>query len=285
MKALRLLAFARIPGNAFSFWVRRSLRWSRGTPALCQEPKDDLYSCFQQGRSEAEARAAELHDRYRLADLARLSTRALYRKNLDLLDTLEKTTQGLPLPFPEGRAIKALDVGSQDWHYVFALERWLQRHNRKSGEPVEVTGIELDGYEIYADFHSRKDYAQAYAEQTGNPQVRYRIGDFLKWREGGQDVIFLFYPLVLRYQLLLWGLPLRHFAPISMLKQAAALIRPDGWLVVYCHTLREHEALLELATAAEAFQLLREGRLSSELVVPDIQTNDRRFSIWKSTKP
>ena len=281
MKLLSLLAFTRIPGNAFSFWVRRKLQWSRGKSALCQQSKDNLFSYLQEGHGEAEARAAALHARYQLEPLARLSTAALYRKNLYLLDILEKATQGLSLPFLDSRAIKALDVGSQDWYYVFALERWLQWHNRKDGEPVELAGIELDGYEIYADFHSRRDYAQAYVEQTGNPEVRYEIGDFLQIREGDNDIIFIFYPLLLRYQLLLWGLPLRHFAPKSILSQAAALTRPGGWLVVLCHTMLEHEVLLELGRSTGAYQLLREGQVLSNLVDFRGETNDNRFSIWK----
>ena len=235
MKLIPLLAFTRIPGNAFSFWVRRMLRWSRGKPKLRQESKDGLFAYLQEGHSEAEERAAALHARYQLEPLARLSTTSLYRKNLYLLDTLEKATQDLPLPFCDTRIVKALDVGSQDWYYVFALERWLQWHNRKNAEPFELTGIELDGYEIYADFHSRRDYAQTYVEQTGNPKVHYEIGDFLEPREGEFDIIFVFYPLLIRYQLLLWGLPLRYFAPKSILSQAASLTLSGGWLVVLCH--------------------------------------------------
>jgi len=87
---LPLLAYTRIPGNAFSFWVRQTLRWSRGTPTLANESKDDLFAYLQQGRRAAEARAAELQARYRLEPL------------------------GL-----------SLDGGAQDWCYVFALERWL----------------------------------------------------------------------------------------------------------------------------------------------------------------
>jgi hypothetical protein len=280
MKLFPLLAFTRIPGNAFSFWVRRMLRWSRGKPKLHQESKDDLFAYLQEGQSEAEERAAALHGRYQLEPLARLSTTSLYRKNLYLLDTLEKATQDLPLPFSDTRIVKALDVGSQDWYYVFVLERWLQLHNRRNGESVVLTGIELDGYEIYADFHSRRDYALTYVEQTGNPEVHYEIGDFLEFREGDYDIIFIFYPLLLRYQLLLWGLPLRYFAPKSILSQAASLTRPGGWVVVLCHTLREHEVLLELCKAIGTYQLLREGQVLSNLMDFHEESNDSRFSIW-----
>jgi len=285
MKLLPFLAFTRIPGNAFSFWVRRMLHWSRGKPTLNQESKVDLFAYLQEGHCEAEAHAIELHARYQLEPLAQLSTAALYRKNLYLLDTLEKATQGLTLPFCDFRVNKALDVGSQDWYYVFALERWLQWHNRKNVDRVELTGIELDGYEIYADFHSRRDYAQAYVEQTGNPKVRYEIGDFLDNRDGEHDIIFIFYPLLLRYQVLLWGLPLRYFAPKSILSQAAVLTRPGGWLVVFCHTLREHEVLLDLGQATGDYQLLREGPLLSELIDFQGETNNGRFSIWQRIEP
>jgi len=280
MKLLPLLAFTRIPGNAFSFFIRRMLRWSRGKSALYQESKDNLFAYLQESRSEAEERAVALHARYQLGPLAQLSTASLYRKNLYLLDTLEQATQGLPLPFCDSSIVKALDVGSQDWYYVFALERWLHWHNRNNDEPVELTGIELDGYEIYGDFHSRQDYAQAYVEQTGNQNVRYKISDFLKLREGEHDIIFIFYPFLLRYQLLLWGLPLRYFAPKKILLQAAALTRPGGWLVVFSHTLREHEVLLELCQAIGEYQLLREGQILSNLMDFHGETNDSRFSIW-----
>ena len=171
---LPLLAYTRIPGNAFSFWVRKTLRWSRGTPALEHEAKDDLFAYLQEGRSEAESRAAELHARYQLEPLAQRSTAALYRKSLYLLRILEKAAIGLPVPSLDGSVVNALDVGAQDWCYVFALERWLQCNSRV---PVHLKGVELDGHARYADFHSRQEYARAYAEQTGNPEVRYEIGD------------------------------------------------------------------------------------------------------------
>jgi len=280
MKLFPLLAFTRIPGNAFSFWIRRMLRWSRGKPRLHQESKENLFAYLQEGEREAEELAAALHARYQLEPLARLSTASLYRKNLYLLDTLEKAAQGLQLPFCDSSVVKALDVGSKDWYYVFALERWLHWHNRKNGEPVELTGIELDGYEIYSDFHSRYDYAQTYVEQTGNSKVHYEVGDFLEYKEREHDIIFIFYPLLIRYQLLLWGLPMRYFAPKSILSQAAVLTRSGGWLVVFCHTLLEHEVLLELGQAISDYQLLREGRVLSNLIDFHGETNDSRYSIW-----
>ncbi len=285
MKLLPLLAFARIPGNAFSFWLRRNVRCSWGMPTLHQESKDDLFAYLHEDRGEAEERAAALHDRYQLEPLARLSSASLYRKNLYLLDILEKATQALPVPFPDSSSVRGVDVGSKDWYYLFAQERWLRWHNRKKDKPVALTGIELDGYEIHAGFHSRQGYARAYLEQTGNPEVCYRIGDFLEWKDGEQDIIFIFYPLLLRYHLLLWGLPLRYFAPEKILAKAAALTRPGGWLIVLCHTRREHELLLGFGRATGEYELLREGEVSSNLVDFQGAVDETCFSVWEKKKP
>lgn len=283
MKLFRLLAFTRIPGNVCSFLLRRIIRWSRGKAELCQEAKDDLFAYLSDGRSDAEARAAELYERYDLEPLARLSSRSRYRKNLYLLDSLEKATQGLSLYVGESRGITALDIGSQDWYYVFALERWLRKSIPSNEERVTLTGVELDAYELCAGFRSRIDYATAYAEQTGNPDVRYVVGDFRKWREQGHDILFLLYPLVLRYQQLLWGLPLHVFDPEGIVANAAVSTRSGGWLIVFCHTVPEHERFLELCRKNGAFTLLREGEAFSTLVDFYAETRDRRFSIWVKT--
>ena len=280
MNATSLLAFIRIPGNAVAFRIRRMIRWSRGTVELRQESKDDLFAYLTDDRLEAEARASELEERYNLAPLAALSTRSLYRKNLYLLDSLEKATNGLPLPFEDGSGITALDVGSQDWYYVFALERWLRKHNRSPDIPVNLTGIEIDAYEMCGGFRSRIDYAQAYVKQTGNRHVRYLVGDFLQWQELGHNILFIFYPLMLRYQQLLWGLPLSCFNPQRMVENAAASIRPGGWLVVFCHSLPEHRRFLDVCHDNGSFTLLREGEAFSVLVDYHAATRDRRFSIW-----
>lgn len=280
-KLLFLLAFTRIPGNAISFWIRKTLHWSRGKPELYQESKDGLFAYLKDGGQTADSRATDLGNRYKLGPLALVSTVALYRKNLYLIDTLEKAAEGLSLPAAHDYRLKALDVGAQDWHYVFGLERWLTYHNLPEGGAVSLKGIELDGYGIYSDFHSRRDYAVAYAAQTGNAEVCYEVGDFLKSRDASYDIITVFYPFVTRYQLLLWGLPLRFFSPRNFLSKAAAMTRPGGWLLVYCHTKKEQDRLLKLGSSIGAYELLREGPVKSNLVdfYEDIQ--DRHFSIWK----
>ncbi|MBW8888068.1 MAG: hypothetical protein JF616_09965 [Fibrobacteres bacterium] len=306
------LAFTRAPGNAFSFWIRRRLRWSRGLPTLTDEPKTDLFAYLDPGpagagllpaasrtKENAEARESELRKRYRLEPLRTRSTATVYRKNLYLLDILERAASGLDLP-PRGTgafseeqgdlptwkgALKALDIGAQDWHYVFALERWLARGvaPRSDGADREVVlrGVELDGYGVYPDLRSRYDYARAYAAQTGNPSVAYEVADFLNVAGDDLDVITWFYPFVARHHLLLWGLPLRHFAPARLIEKAARMLRPGGWLVAFTHTSPEQEAFLALGRADGRLELVRAGEACSRLVDFHAEVEDRRFSFWR----
>lgn len=163
------LAFARVPGNALSFWLRRTLRWSQGRPDLPDEPKENLFAYLEGIESEpaagllpaigntsarAEERERELRERSDLDRLRARSTAALYRKNLYLIDILERAAQGLDLPPRLGKRLKAMDVGAKDWHYVFALERWLARGGGAIRQ-VDLRGVELDGHGIYPDLRAR----------------------------------------------------------------------------------------------------------------------------------
>jgi len=292
------LAYTRAPGNAFSFWLRRTLRWSRGMPTLTDEPKADLFAYLDpepagtglfpaasRVKENAEAREGELRERYQLDPLRTRSTAAVYRKNLYLLDILERAALGLDLP-PCGKGpLKALDVGAQDWHYVFALERWLAQGTAVRGAGADrhviLRGVELDGYGIYPDLRSRCDYARAYGTQTGNPSVAYEVADFLKVAGADLDVITWFYPFVARHHLLLWGLPLRHFAPARLIEKAARMLRPGGWLVAFTHTLPEQEAFLALGRADGRLELVRAGEARSRLVDFHAEVEDRRYSFWR----
>lgn len=328
-----LLAYTRAPGNAFSFWIRETLRWSRGRPELEQESKEELFAYLdgvpaddvpevgtallpepeiprtmastQAGfvatsarrltgpsplRRAAEARALELHFRYDLEPLAAHSSAAVYRKNHYLLDVLDRAWEGLEIRADAARSnaagpLKALDVGCQDWHYVFGLERWLRRMGNSVAKPEAewpvLEGIELDGFGIYPDLRSRRDYAEAYIAQTGNSKVTYATGDFLAYGEGDYDLVSFFYPFVLPRHLLLWGLPLRYFAPEKILSKSASLQKPGAAMMAWCHTEEEHECFIALAEASGAYRMLRQGPVVSRLVDFHADVSRRRFSIWR----
>ncbi len=276
-----LLAFTRIPGNAFSYAVRRALNWSKGPPRLPGETMENLFGYLGNDASGAEARMQYLEKRYALAPLRQKSTRSLYRKNLYLLDLLEKAWRDVPEFSSPDSTVKAMDVGAQDWHYVFGLERWLRYGVTANPSAVALHGVELDGYGIYPDLHSRRDYALAYAAQTENTGVTYEVGDFLRSKGEGYDIITLFYPFVTRRALLLWGLPLRFFHPGEVVAKAARLTRPGGRMIVFNHTSEEHGIFQELAHASGQFTLLSAGDAHSNLVDFHRDVTSRRYSIWE----
>lgn len=255
--------FLRVPLNAVSFRLRRLFHWRRGAPVLGHEAKEDLY------RGAEKKREKELRARYDLAALHARSTRDVYRENLYVLDLLDRLVVR-----PQKKALSAIDVGSKDFKYATAIERFLSR----GGVDVTLTGIEIDGHPVYADLHSRADYGEAYARSTGNPNVGYVVADFLARKDEGLDVVFCFFPFVLRYALVRWGLPLGHFLPEKFFARARDALAPGGLLVIVNHTAEEHARQLELL-AEVGLEVVSTGSAESRLVDYEEQTAERVLTV------
>lgn len=270
------LLYVRAPVDAAAFRIRQALAWRRGPPRDAVEPKSDLFVYAGPRASTLAAREQELREAYALGRLRATSTREVYRENLyvlDLLDRLGGDAIARLLP-PPGRGVVAVDVGSKDFRYAFALARWLElaRERRDDGEApeteprrVELTGVELDGYPIYADLHSRADHGEAYAREVDGATVSYEVGDFLDRDDRDLDVVFFFFPFVLRYALVRWGLPLSCFAPERMFARAREALRPGGLLVVANHTREERRRQLALLEET-GFEILGSYTARSEMV-------------------
>ena len=235
-------AYLRAPSNALGLTVRRTIAWRRGPPMLADEAKHGLFDYLPpRQRSAAERRERELRARYDLGPLWAASRRIDYQENLYLLDALESAAPDLSLP----AASRALDVGSKNWSYAFALQRFLAR---AGATDLDLCGVEIDAHTVYADLRSRHDYAQAYIAQTG-ADLRFRAADVLTIDEPEQDLVTCFYPFLSRYALLQWGLPLRCFQPEAFVARLGELLRPGGHLLVFTQTTAEAERLLELLPA------------------------------------
>jgi len=268
---LTALAFLRAPIDALTFRARRRIAWRRGPPNHANETKEDLFDFASPAERVAlEARERDLRERYALAPLRAASTREVYRDNLYVLDLLDGIT-------PAGSF--ALDVGAKDFRYAFALERWLVG-------PARLVGIEIDGHVVYADLHSRADHAEAFANEVRRSprpglaasEVRYLVADFLETDPRDVDVVFFFFPFVLRYALVRWGLPLRHFAPESLFVHAVRALRPGGLLVVVNHT--EEEAAAQRAILASLpVDVLSSRPARSALVSYAEQTEERTLTL------
>lgn len=244
--------------NGLFFGLRQRLGWSRGGFREPPESKDGLYDDLPPDRAAAAgAREAALAARYGLEELRADTTRRNYRENLYLLDLLDAAWEaaGPPLPAPP----RVLDVGVKNWYYVRALHRFLARAGRAAGEPdrpVDLTGLELDPYRVYADLYSRYDYARWH--MRGLAGCRYLAGDFLDHGER-YDLVLLLFPFVLERPLLEWGLPLAHFQPRRFLAHALARLVPGGALLVVNQGPEEAREQLELlASLGRAARLHRE---------------------------
>lgn len=289
------LAFAKVPFNAVSFRLRRLVGWRRGPPAHANESKADLFDYVESAKARADLtrREAALRDLYDLAPLAAKSSREVYRDNLYVLDLLdrfvtkpmreslarrESAASASSAADTEAPPVVALDVGSKDFRYAFALERFLRafasdRAADAGPLAVDLGGVEIDGHPIYPDMRSRADHAEAYAAEVeaahsggAASRVRYRVADFLDVEARDVDVVFFFFPFVLRYALVRWGLPLGHFVPDRLFEHATRALRPGGLLVIVNHTEEEVAAQRAILARVDALDVEPARSASSHLV-------------------
>ncbi|MFM1872327.1 MAG: hypothetical protein RL398_1749 [Planctomycetota bacterium] len=272
----------RAPANELSFGVRSRVAWSRGRPTLANEPKGELFAGGTGGAGDERAElAVRLRERFGLGELFGRSTRRTYLANLDLLDCLGRfEATAIPPEGPDG-VVRAVDVGSGDFHYATALARWLAMGGERARRIV-LRGLELDGHGIYADGHSRADHAKAHAALAtwDRGHVQYEVADFRTARLPEQDFVSVLYPFVFAYPLLQWGLPLSQWRPAALLERAAEVLRPGGILLIANQTDAEAQKTAELLARAPVARLER-ASWASRLVPYSSATVDRVASVWQ----
>lgn len=275
---LTALRWLKVPLNALLFPLRRALRFSRGPYQLANEPKDELFSYLPPGEAVAAARREqELRDTFDLGVAHGRSTRDDYREVLYHLDVLAALGPLPPLPSRgPSSPVRAIDVGSKDFRYALAIERWLRSG---SGRDVELTGVELDGNGLYRNLYARRDRAEAYCRAVG-PHVRYVVQDFLAFQSEPVEVVTAFFPFVLAYTLVAWGLPLAHFAPERFFTRYRELLVPGGLLLVANHTSEERARTLELVERVGGFRLLASMPMRSLLVAYTEEVDDRHVHLF-----
>lgn len=242
----------RLRSGYHALWYRlgERLRWSRGT--YCERPVERLagLSRGQQARIELLRRRFAVRFEAHCAALTAL-------KNYDYLDLLDQAWMAYGQPRPTGGVVH--DVGASNFWYARALHTFFQ--------PVELTGIEVEGYRIYSDGYSRWDYAQGYVQ--GLPGARFVVADYVAYAAPA-DMIVASYPFVTPAPLLAWRMPLRLFAPQALLDRIASNLNRGGFLVMINHGPEEaecaagfcREAGLVFRSACQPRALLRARRLA-----------------------
>ncbi len=225
--------------NRLAFACRQSLRWRRGAYDEPSESKDGLFA-DRGDPSHWETLEAGLVDRYDLSAFRLSSSRLRYLETLTYLHFLDVMLEGTCLPAPPGVPLRWLDAGAKNWAYVEAIAAVC----RRQAMPYELVGVELDGYRVYRDFHSRRDYAETFIRNL--PEAQYVVGDVMTCK-GPCDVISSFLPFVFRGPALAWGLPADYFRPLDYLRHLVSILAPGGLLLILnqgAEESREQERLL-----------------------------------------
>lgn len=269
----------RAPANELGFALRASLRWSRGEPppprvAVAPDEID-----FGGDRAPCE-RLRELAERFDLTPLA-AEPPVVQRASLARLEALEGLSAGLSLPCGPDGVVRAVDIGCGDFHYAAVLQQWLSRHSGPP-RPVVLRGLELDGYGVYRDGHSRADHARARAARASvaGSVVRFEVADAARVPLPEQDVVTLFFPFLTAHACLAWGAPLSRLAPRRLLRRAVRAVRPGGLLVVANQTAAEHATLLRLLGGLPVVRIARRS-FASRLAPEPAATTGQVGSVWR----
>ncbi|MCA8949720.1 MAG: class I SAM-dependent methyltransferase [Planctomycetes bacterium] len=273
----RSASLLRVPWNELAFAVRSRVRWRRGCPAISGSGVDGQFGWLAgREREHASQLAARFERELDPGTLRGAVSPLVFAENLALFERLGALTDGVALA---GDRIAAADVGCGAFGYAPALQHWLARLGGGAPRPVRLRGIEIDGYGIYRDGHSRADHAERHAALAGDG-VSFEVADFVRLELPPQDVVTMLFPFLSTYSLLQWGAPLHHLKPRRLLRRAVVSLRPGGLLVVVNQTKAESERLADLLAGAPV-KLVRRVPFASRLVPYAERTGGRIGSLWR----
>lgn len=146
------------------FWYRlgEALCWSRGI--YRERPAIRLAALT--GRQQE--RILFLKRRYAVR-FERYGAQETTLKSYDYLDILDQAWTAWGQSRPSGVAVH--DVGSSNFWYARVLQSFFR--------PSALTGVEVEGYRIYANGYSRWDYAQDYVQ--GLPQTSFVVSNYAQY--------------------------------------------------------------------------------------------------------
>ena len=178
---------------------------------------------------------------------------ATSRNNYEYLDILDRAWAGSGLTPPHGAVV--CDVGCASFWYAATLQAFFS--------PRELVGVEVEGYRLYRDGHTRIDYAAGYVGAI--PNARFVVADYAAYQLRA-GVITLWFPFVTPAAILAWRLPLSLLTPARLFARIYHNLSPAGVLVMVNHGREEADLATRLCIAADLrclFRFAEPGLLSA----------------------
>jgi SAM-dependent methyltransferase len=189
-----------------------------------------------------------------------LMTSVTSLNNYEYLDILDRAWSHAELPRPSGGVI--CDIGCASFWYAAALTAFFK--------PRELVGVEVEGYRLFKNGHTRIDHAKGYVSQF--PNAHFVVADYVSF-ESPADVITAWFPFLTPTAILAWRLPLSLLAPERLFQRIYHNLNPGGLLVMVNHGESEAALAEELCVAAGLRRMMRldePGVLSARRLSPAI---------------
>jgi hypothetical protein len=216
--------------HGFWFGLSERIRWSRG--ALEETPASELCSVdLEQGE-----RIAALRGRYQV-QFERCMSAATSANNYEYLDILDRSWSESGLERPAGGVL--CDIGCASFWYAATLQAFFR--------PARLVGVEVEGYRLFRDGHTRIDYASGYLKQL--PNAEFVVADYTRYPQPA-GLITAWFPFLTPAALLAWRLPLRLLRPDQLFERIRHNLEPDGTFFMVNHGMQEWALAERLCTAA-----------------------------------
>jgi SAM-dependent methyltransferase len=180
--------------------------------------------------------------------------------NYEYLDILDRAWAESGLTRPCGGVV--CDIGCASFWYAATLQAFFG--------PRELVGVEVEGYRLFRDGHTRIDYASGYVSELSN--TRFVVADYVAC-ELPADVITAWFPFVTPAAILAWRLPLSLLKPERLFARIHHNLRPDGLFVMVNHGAEEAALAGALCSAAglrRSFQFAEPGWFSGHRGSPAV---------------
>jgi hypothetical protein len=243
--------------HAFSLSISERLRISRGV--YREKPAERLSNLT----ARQEERIGQLRDRYRVQFEQRLNRRTSLN-NYEYLDMLDRAWRAWGATVPIGRDL--CDVGCASFWYAEALQAFFL--------PRSLVGVEVEGYRLFRNGHSRIDYASGYLAAI--PGAEFVVANYA---EGSRpaDLITAWFPFLTPTAILAWRLPLSLLTPEGLFGRIRHNLKEGGRFLMANHGPQEAQLAYQYCTAAG---LLCVGRYEEVGVFSAYRSSPPVLSCW-----